>query len=170
MRIACIVAMSQDRVIGLDNKLPWHLPEDLKYFKRITMGCPIIMGRKTFDSIGRPLPGRTNIVASRQRGWAADGVVSVSSAEAALQKGIERARRDGADEVFVIGGEELFRQLLNQVDRLYLTEVDTRIPEGDAFFPELDLDLWQEVGREEHVAGQGNPYNYRFRVLDRCQE
>ncbi len=166
-KLSFIVAMSENGVIGVNNQLPWHLPEDLKYFKRITMGHPIIMGRKTYESIGRPLPGRNNIVVTRQPHWQAAGVQAASSIEDALQAG--EACVDGGDgaEIFVIGGEELFRQMWHQVDRLYLTQVHANIP-GDAFFPTFDRNAWREVERTDHGSDQNNPYDYSFLVLDRC--
>lgn len=164
--------MSENRIIGVNNQLPWHLPEDLKYFKRITMGHPIIMGRKTFESIGRPLPGRTNIVVTRQLAWSATGVITASGIEEALQKAETQADIDGVKEAFIIGGEELFRQTLHKVNRLYLTQVHAHI-EGDAWFPEFDRDQWQEVERADYSPGQNNspdqtnPYAYSFIVLNR---
>lgn len=167
MILSIMVAMSENRVIGINNQLPWHLPEDLKYFKRVTMGHPIIMGRKTYESIGRPLPGRTNIVVTRQPDWSAEGVVVARGVEQALEKAESQARRDGKDEMILIGGEELFRQALHKVNRLYLTQVQAEI-EGDAFFPEIEPSQWQEVERHNHSADQNNPYAYSFIVLNRC--
>lgn len=167
MILSFVVAMSENRVIGANNKLPWHLPEDLKYFKRVTMGSPIIMGRKTFESIGRPLPGRTNIVVTRQKDWQNDGVVKTLSIDDAIQRATDQAERDGGNEIFMIGGEELFRQALNKTDRIYLTQVHAHI-EGDAYFPEFDWGQWQEAERVDHGPDQSNPYAYSFLVLNRC--
>lgn len=165
MKLAMIVAIARNGVIGVDNQLPWHLPEDLKYFKRVTTGKPIIMGRKTFDSIGRPLPGRANIVITRNAEWGAEGVIAVTSLEQALQQGKRVAAAEDADEVMVIGGEQIYRMALPLADRLYLTRVDAFV-EGDAFFPELDMSVWQEESSTEGVAAEGGP-SYRFTVLTR---
>jgi dihydrofolate reductase len=167
MILSSIVAMSENRVIGANNQLPWHLPEDLKYFKRITMGHPIIMGRKTYESIGRPLPGRVNIVVTRQANWCAEGVVVTHSVDEALQVAARQVASEGVDEVFMIGGEELFRQSLHKMDRIYLTQVHAHI-EGDAYFPEFDRSQWEEVERIDHEPDHRNPYAYSFLVLNRC--
>jgi len=166
MNLAIIVAQAKNRVIGVNNKLPWHLPEDLRYFKQVTMAKPIIMGRNTYESIGRPLPGRTNIVISRQEAYAPEGVKVVSSLEAAIELAESIALIDGASEAMVIGGGQIYAQALEKADRLYLTEVDAEI-EGDAWFPEFSRDDWKEVGRENFSADGPNPYNYSFIVLDR---
>ena len=165
-RLAMIVAMANNRAIGKDNQLLWHLPEDLKYFKRITMGKPIIMGRKTFESIGRPLPGRLNIVVTRQPDWHHDQVRITHSLEQALTVAQAQATIDGVDEILVIGGAELYASALPQAQRLYLTRVDTDI-EGDAFFPATDWQQWREISRENYAATETNPYPYAFCVLDR---
>jgi dihydrofolate reductase len=163
--VALIVAMSNNRVIGRNNALPWHLSEDLKYFKRTTLGKPVIMGRKTFESIGRPLPGRANIIVSRS-GFVADNIRVVSSLEEALTLAESIAFIDGAEEVMVIGGAELYAHALPVAQRLYLTLVDAEI-EGDAFFPALNNDEWQEISREDYAAVEPNPYNYSFCVLEK---
>jgi dihydrofolate reductase len=161
MRIALVAALSTNRVIGRDNTLPWHLPGDLQYFKRITMGKPLLMGRKTYESIGRPLPGRTNIVLTRNPHVAASGIVVVSSPERALQL----AQQEGAEELMVIGGEAVYRAMLPLAQRLYLTEVHAQV-DGDAFFPEFDASEWQELQRDDcSVANDG--YEYSFVVLQR---
>jgi dihydrofolate reductase len=134
MRISLIAALSRNRVIGLENRLPWRLPEDLKRFKELTMGHPVLMGRKTAESIGKPLPGRLNLVVSRT------GL--------SLKEAIDRARESGTDELFVIGGEQIYRQTLPLADRLYLTLVDSEV-EGDAFFPEWDAGAFRETAREK---------------------
>ena len=144
MRIALIAAVAANGVIGQDNRLPWHLPEDLKAFKRITLGKPLIMGRKTYESIGRPLPGRTNIVLSRQSDWAPEGVRIAGDFDEALAIAREVAGDD--DEVMVIGGEQIYRLALPLADRLYLTLVDQEVP-GDTCFPATDPGLWREVSR-----------------------
>lgn len=164
MKIALIVAASQNNVIGLDNQLPWHLPEDLQYFKAVTMGKPILMGRKTYDSIGRPLPGRTNIVLTRDPKWSAEGVEVVNSLDEALAASSKACELVGADELMVIGGEQIYRKFLPVANKLYLTRVEAKV-EGDAFFPEIDQDQWQQVA-EKTPEKIGN-FDYRFLVLER---
>ena len=166
MKLAIIVAQARNRVIGVNNKLPWHLPEDLKYFKRVTMGKPVIMGRNTYESIGRPLPGRTNIVISRQADYKPEGVEVVSSLEAARELAESIGLINGIEEAMVIGGAQIYEQALSLAGRLYLTEVDAEI-QGDAWFPEFAREDWKEVGRESFSAEGSNPYNYSFIVLDR---
>ncbi len=166
VKLSIIVAMANNRAIGKDNKLLWHLPEDLQYFKRITMGKPIIMGRKTFESIGRPLPSRLNIVVTRQTDWLHDGVRVVNSIDEGMQVAEAQVLLDGVDEVMMIGGAELYQATLPQADRLYLTRVDADL-EGDAFFPEVDETVWQEISREKFLASGNNPYNYAFCVLEK---
>ena len=141
--LALIAARARNGVIGLDNRMPWHLPEDLAYFKRVTLGKPVVMGRKTFESIGRPLPGRLNIVVTRNPDWQAAGVQVAHSLDAALALAAAAA----PEEIMLIGGAELYRQALPQADVLYLTEIDAEFA-GDAFFPEVDLARWRiEIGR-----------------------
>ncbi|MGZ3658343.1 MAG: dihydrofolate reductase [Bdellovibrionota bacterium] len=143
-KLSLIVAMSENRVIGVDNHLPWNIPEDLKRFKKITLGHPIVMGRKTYESIGRVLPGRTNVVVTRERAYRVEGGAVCHSFEEAL----EWARRaPGSEEVFVIGGAELFRQALPLASRIYLTEVHWPF-EGDTFFPPFPEDDYKETSRE----------------------
>lgn len=166
MKLALVWAMSQNRTIGRDNSLPWHLPEDLRYFKRITMGKPIIMGRKTWDSIGRPLPGRVSIVISRNPGFQPEGAMTVTTLQDAIKLAEEIALRDDMEEAAVIGGAEIFALALPASDRLYVTEVHAEVP-GDVFFPEFDPDSWREISRESFSASEANPYDYSFVVLDR---
>ena len=166
MKISLAWAMAQNRTIGINNNLPWYLPEDLKYFKRITMGKPIIMGRKTFESIGKPLPGRTNIVVTRNPDYVVEGVKTVNSLEAACKLCESIAEIDGGDEAMVIGGAEIYSQALPLADRLYLTEVHANV-EGDAFFPEFDRSAWHEIAREDFQATGPNPYDYSFIVLEK---
>lgn len=167
MRKALIVAMSRNRVIGRNNKLPWYLPGDLRYFKQVTMGKPVIMGRNTWTSIGRPLPGRMNLVISRDPAWQAPaGVVAAASLEEALSRAEAQALLDGAEEVMVIGGAQVYTQALPQVERMYVTLVHADV-EGDAFFPEVDWDEWEEIGREDFAATDHNPYDYSFVVYQR---
>ena len=165
IKVALIAAMARNRVIGLDNGMPWHLPEDLRYFKATTLGKPIIMGRKTFESLGRPLPGRTNIVVSRQAGLQLTGAEVFGSIEAALGFARQQATTDGVDEVMVIGGETLYRQCMQGADRLYLTRIDAT-PEGDAWFPEFDDADWVLVSERQVAAGEGYPAHV-YQVLER---
>ncbi len=160
MRLSIIAAMAENRVIGLGNALPWHLPEDLKRFKRLTTGHTVIMGRRNYESIGRPLPGRRNIVVTRRTGYEAPGCVVVHSLDEALLAA-------GNDpEVFVIGGAELYTQLLPRTQRLYLTLVHATVP-GDTYFPEFDWTEWQETARERHAADARHAHAYSFVVLER---
>lgn len=149
--LSLIAAMARNRVIGRDNQLPWRLPEDLRYFKATTLGKPVIMGRKTWESLGRPLPGRRNIVVTRNAGYVAAGAEIATSLAAAV------AAVDAADEAFVIGGAELYAQALQLADRLYLTEIETEV-EGDAFFPALEPGAWREISR----TGQESETGLRF--------
>ncbi len=167
MKLSLIVALAKNRVIGVNNALPWYLPNDLKYFKAVTMGKPIIMGRKTYESIGRPLPGRTNIIISRDPAYGAPGCNSVPSLEAAIALAESIALIDGQDEAVVIGGEQIYRLALPLADLLYLTRVATEV-EGDAYFPEIDERAWRQVAREDHSARPPNPYDYSFVVLERA--
>lgn len=157
--IALVVAVARNGVIGAGNALPWRLPDDLKYFKALTMGHCVVMGRKTFESIGRPLPGRQNVIVTRQAGYQVPGAEVAHSVEEALEA-CERK-----DEVFVIGGAELFRQLIDRASRLYMTEV-LREFEGDVFFPEYDRTAWREVSRDRRHAGD---LEYHFVVYERVR-
>ncbi len=160
MELSIVVAMSENRVIGKDNQLPWHLPADLRHFKAVTMGKPILMGRKTHESIGRALPGRQNVVVTRQRGYNAKGCTVALSVDAALAVCADAA------EVMVIGGAQLYRELLPRSTRLYLTLVHAVI-EGDAFFPEIDPTIWRETGRTDHAADENNGLAFSFVTLQR---
>ena len=164
MKISLIVAVSRNGAIGLNNQLPWYLPEDLKYFKSVTMGKPLIMGRKTFDSIGRPLPGRANIVLTRDPQWTSDGVKVVQSVEQALVAGEIACEAADVDEIMVIGGEQIYRMTIDLADRIYLTQVDTDV-EGDAFFPDIDFNNWSQTRVKLPEIIDKHPY--RFLVLDR---
>ncbi len=166
MKIVLIAAFAQNRVVGINNKLPWHLPEDLKYFKRTTTGKAIIMGRKTYDSIGRPLPNRTNIVITRNSDFKAEGVKVVSSLEAAIELAKEVNYINGIEEVMIIGGASIYETALPIADRLYLTHVHADV-KGDAYFPEVNFAQWQEVARDDHQASDNNPYDYSFVVYDK---
>lgn len=163
MIITAIVATDRKGTIGKAGEIPWYLPADFKFFKRTTMGHPIIMGRKTFESIGRPLPKRTNIVLTRDSFYMATGTVVVHSLKEAL---VHEACQD-AEEVFIIGGGEIYRQAMPLVDRVYLTTVDTEIEGGDAFFPELRADEWEAVWLEEHQADEKNEFGFRFSRWER---
>ena len=164
MLLSLIVALSRNGVIGVGNQLPWHLPEDLKYFKSETLGKPIIMGRKTFESIGKPLPGRTNIVITRDPQWCAPGVNVVHGLNEALEIAATVCTESGVEEVMVIGGEQIYRLALPSADRLYLTEVDVEI-KGDAFFPDINTSEWEK--EKEIVPQEAGDLPYRFVVLDR---
>ena len=157
--IALVVAMAENRIIGKENKLIWHLPADLKHFKNLTTGHPIIMGRKTFESIGKPLPNRTNIVITRQTDFEAEGCLVAHS----LSEALMMAQQMDSD-IFVIGGAEIYKQAMFLADTIYLTEVHHTF-EGDTFFPEIDSVLWEETSREEHAADEKNTYNYAFVTL-----
>ena len=154
------------RAVDINNNLPWHLPEDLRYFKQVTMGKPIIMGRKTFESIGRPLPGRTNIVVSRDPAYQPDNVRVVNSLDAARDLAESVCMIDGCSEAMVIGGAQIYEQALPLADRLYLTQVHAEVV-GDAWFPEFHPGDWAEIGREDFSAEGHNPYDYSFIVLKR---
>lgn len=153
--------MSENRVIGKDNRLPWHLPADLKFFKATTLHHPILMGRKTYDSIGRPLPQRTSIVITRQPGYQAEGAQVVHS----LTEAIEAGRQVHPD-LFIIGGAEILREALPLIDTMYLTLIHASF-EGDVFYPEFDEKQWQETWREDHHADEQNIYDYSFLKLER---
>ncbi|MFP8968073.1 dihydrofolate reductase [Pokkaliibacter sp. CJK22405] len=165
MKVAAIVATSLNGVIGVENRLPWHIPEDLKYFRRVTMGKPVLMGRNTFDSIGRALPGRTNIVLTRNPEWQHEGVVVAHELDEALEQAKAAAQKAGAEEVMIMGGAQLYNTMLPHCDRLYLTRVHTQI-EGDAFFPDVNPLQWQEVSRESLGATDERPA-CDFLVLER---
>ncbi|WP_218048634.1 dihydrofolate reductase [Curvivirga aplysinae] len=161
MHISMIVAQGENRVIGVDGDLPWHLSEDLKYFKKTTMGKPIIMGRKTYESIGRPLPGRPNIVITRNFDYKADPKVDVvADIETAVQLGKKYATELNLEEIMIVGGAQIYASALPSATRLYITEVALS-PNGDAYFPEFDKANWQEVFTESHEAEGDNPA-YRF--------
>ena len=157
-----IVAVAANGIIGRDGELPWHLPEDLRHFKRITLGKPVVMGRKTWESIGRPLPGRHNVVVTRSEDYVADGASVAGSPEAALELLADEP------EVMIIGGGGIYGEFLARADRIYLTEVDVEI-DGDASFPALDPGEWREVSCERHAADERHAYPYTFKRLDRSE-
>lgn len=158
--VSIIVAIGNDRVVGKDNKLPWNLPADLAHFKEKTMGKPVIMGQKTFESIGRPLPGRTNVVLTLDKDFAASGCIVAHSIEEALEK------LKDFEEVMIAGGVSIYRQFLPLADRMYLTIIEGDF-EGDAFFPEFDWAEWEETERADNAADKENPYPYSFLTLKR---
>ncbi|MBV8974311.1 MAG: dihydrofolate reductase [Sinobacteraceae bacterium] len=158
--ISLIVAMAQNGVIGRDNSLPWRLPEELKRFRAYTLGKPILMGRKTFESLGRPLPGRTNLVLTRARSWSADGVIVVHSVEEALMQAAS------SDELVVIGGAEIYRLILPVARRIYLTHVHADVP-GDITFPEFDSTQWADVECSSQPADDEHAYPLTFVTLER---
>ena len=162
MRIEIHVAVARNGVIGSDGKMPWRLSTDLKRFKAGTMGKPVIMGRKTWESIGRPLPGRRNIVVTRNRDYRADGAQIALSLPAAL----EIAAEGGADEVAIIGGGEIYRLAMEAADTLHVTHVEAEL-EGDTRFPAIDPALWKAVSREEVPAGERDDYATEYVVYDR---
>lgn len=166
MRIALVVAVAENGVIGADGRLAWRISDDLKWFKRVTMGKPVVMGRKTYDSIGRALPGRDNIVVTRSKDFTAPGVMRAVSVEAALSLARTAAEKAGAAEICIIGGGELYRQTFALAGRLYLTRVAAQV-NGDVRFPDFDEAGWEwrEAGGCE--AGGNNQYSCRFFILDR---
>jgi dihydrofolate reductase len=152
--------MDRNRIIGLDYNLPWRLPADLKYFKAITMGKPIIMGRKTHESIGRVLPGRENVVLSREAGYQAQGCTVLGS----LEKVYERFA--DTDEIMIMGGADIYKQTLGKAKRIYLTEVHAEV-EGDTYFPKFDREQWKEIERQDFKADEKNQFDYSFVILER---
>lgn len=164
--LCLIVAMTPERVIGVNNTLPWHLPRDLQHFKKTTMGCPVIMGRKTWESIGRPLPGRQNIVVSRNVGYQAEGAEVVTSLVEAQQAA--SANTPDVSQVFVIGGANIYEQALAMADRLYLTEVEAAV-DGDAWFPQTAESDWEIEAQEFVPADDKNNYNCRFICMRRIR-
>lgn len=166
MRVSLIVAVADNGTIGRDGGLPWRLSNDLRYFRNVTMGKPIVMGRKTYESIGRPLPGRPNVVVSATAGFAPDGVDVAADFETAVARAEALADSAGADEILVIGGAALYRAALARADRIYFTEVHAEI-DGDVHFPVLDPAHWREIARERHEKGERDEYDHSFVVLDR---
>lgn len=169
-RLSILAAVSKNRVIGRDNALPWYLPEDLKHFKSLTMGHAIIMGRKTFESIGRPLPGRINIVVTKQTDFHADNTIVVHSLNEAITAVSSGGNTADDCECFVIGGAELYRQTIALSQRMYLTEI-RRAYDGDTYFPDFDRSEWRELSRERHFspdkAPSELPLEYHFVILER---
>ncbi|MBL4607179.1 MAG: dihydrofolate reductase [Pseudomonadales bacterium] len=166
MRLSLIAAMAQNCVIGRNNKLPWYLPEDLKYFKRVTMGKPLIMGRKTFESLGKPLPGRPHIIITRDETYTYPSCHIVHDLQSAKTCAESLLLIDGGEEVVVIGGAEIYGLMLPEVDRMYLTKVHQAV-EGDAYFPKYNADDWTQLAREDFSAEPPNAYDYSFVVYER---
>lgn len=162
MTVSLIAALGNNRALGYKNKLPWHIPADLKRFKALTTGHPIIMGRKTYESIGRPLPNRTNIVITRDKNLAIQGCVVCGSLEEAVKKALAVA----SEEIFVIGGGQIYEQALPLVTKMYLTFVDAA-PDGDAFFPVYNEADWHETLSETVEQSEQSPYSYVYKVLER---
>lgn len=163
MIISQIVAVAENGVIGKDNDLIWRLPADLKYFKATTSGHHIIMGRKNYESIGRPLPNRTSVIITRNKDYKAEGCIVVNS----IKEALEVAKASGETEAFIIGGGEIYKSSLELTDKIYYTEVHETF-EGDTFYPALDKKTWKEVTRENHFAEEKNPYAYSFVVYEKC--
>jgi dihydrofolate reductase len=170
MIISAIVAVGKNRIIGRDNQIPWYLPADLGYFKRMTLNHHIIMGRNSFQSIGRPLPKRTNVVISRDPFFIATGCVRAFS----IPEALKIAKANGETEAFIIGGGEIYKQSANLWTRLYLTEVAIELPQndtdtegGDVFFPELDFSEWRLISEEKHVKDDKNEFDYTFKVFEK---
>ncbi|WP_418886780.1 type 3 dihydrofolate reductase [Gilliamella apicola] len=165
MILSVIVAMAHNRVIGLNNQMPWHLPADLAWFKKNTLNKPVIMGRKTFESIGRPLPNRHNIVISRQI-ESIDNKISNVSWVKSIDEAISLAQKQQPDEVFIIGGGNIYQQVLPLIERLYLTHIDAEL-QGDTYFPDYLSEQWQVIYQEDHQADEKNSYPYQFKILQR---
>lgn len=169
MLISIIVGLGHDNVIGKDNDMPWHLSADLRYFAKTTKGHPIIMGRKCYESIGRPLPKRKNIIITRNEAFQAEGCTVVHSLKQALEEASNYSTTTEAPqaEAFVIGGGEIYRQALSLADRLYLTYIEVTVEGGDVFFPTFDKTRWKTIQEEAHQKDEKNAYDYKFVVLER---
>ncbi|UTF61692.1 dihydrofolate reductase [Gilvimarinus sp. DA14] len=165
VKVSMIVACGRANAIGKGNAMPWHLPADLQYFKCVTLGKPIIMGRKTYQSIGRPLPGRLNIVVSQSGQWCPpEGVVLAGS----VAKAVEFAREQDPEEIMITGGEQIYRAALDMADRIYKTEIDVEVDGADAHFPDLSAKQWREISRQPGEADA--PLSHRFLILERVAE
>ena len=160
MIITLIAAMDKNGVIGNKGKLPWNMPADMKYFRDNTRGKPVIMGRKTYESIGRPLPDRPNIIITHDQNYKAEGCIIVNSSDEALKAA------GNAEEVMIIGGSQIYKEFLPKVNRMYLTFIDAKF-EGDTYFPEYKIEEWKETSYEEHERDAENQYDYRFVVLEK---
>jgi dihydrofolate reductase len=162
MKISLLVAADENNVIGKDNKLPWNLPADLKYFKNLTWSMPVLMGRKTFESVGKPLPGRRNIVITHNKAWTAVGAEVAHT----IKEAIAMAKESDVKEIFVIGGAEIFKEVLPQANRIYLTRIH-HLFEGDAFLPEINKAEWRLVKNIDCKKDEKNPYDYSFQTWER---
>jgi dihydrofolate reductase len=158
MTISSIVAISNNRAIGVDNDLPWHMPADLKFFKEKTMGKHVLMGRKSFESINKPLPGRTNIIVTRQKDFQRSDIIIKHS----LSEGIKYAKDAGVDELFILGGANIYEQTQNIWDQMYITKIDTHIDNATAYFPAIDTSRWILKSQEDNKADEKNPFDYSF--------
>lgn len=166
VRISMIAAVAENGVIGNGVEIPWRIPSDFAHFKRTTMGKPLIMGRKTFEAIGRPLPGRTNIIVSRQAGYQPDGVIVINSLDAAIEHGKTIAKTDGLDEIMIAGGGEIYKQGLIHADRLYVSHVALS-PVGNAYFPEISPDVWRISAEPEVFPAKNDSSSYKICIYER---
>ena len=166
VKLAMIAAVGRNGAIGAEGRLPWRLPSDFAFYRSTTMGKPLIMGRKTFESIGKPLPGRTSIVVTRQDDYAPEGAEVFTDLDAAIARGREIAERDGVDEVFINGGGEIYRLAMERADRLYVTHVDAE-PEGDTFFPEIDPAIWESRDVPDVVPGEKDSAAFEVKIYER---
>ena len=161
MIISLVVAAASNNAIGKDGKMPWHLPNDMKHFKNVTWGMPVVMGRKTFDSLGKPLTGRKNIVITRQAGWTVEGTVTVAN----IDDAIFLAKETDAKEVMIIGGGEIYKMLFDKADRIYLTRVEAE-PDADTYFPSIDPGKWKLVSQKNYEADEKNAFNHSFQTWE----
>lgn len=166
--ISQIAAMDRKRAIGSANNLPWHMPTDMNYFRDKTRRKPVIMGRKTFETLGKPLPGRPNIIISRNKNFSAKGASVFQNLQDALS--FARTLPEGSEEIFVIGGAEIYRLALPDTDRIYLTLIDTEVPAADAYFPVFDMGEFKLVGQDPRKKDAENPYDYIFQVFERIRD
>jgi len=156
--ISLIWAMDKNRLIGKDNQMPWHLPAELAYFRKVTTGHPVLMGRRTYESIGKPLPNRTNVILTRNEEYKPEGCIVIHSIEEALE-------RFGGQLLFIIGGAQIYRQFLPYAEKLYVTLIDHEFA-GDEYFPELDWENWRQISVEPGITDERNPYSYSFQVFE----
>ncbi|MBX2932669.1 MAG: dihydrofolate reductase [Ferruginibacter sp.] len=163
--VSLIVAAAENNVIGKNNQLLWHLPNDLKFFKNTTWGMPVIMGRKTFESVNKPLPGRFNFVITRQAGWKADGVTVATS----LQDALEKAATTNCKEIFIIGGGEIYKQAIEIADKIIMTRVHTTL-DGDTFFPVIDESKWIQISNQDFAIDDKHQYAYSFQIWERREK
>lgn len=162
MKISCIVAAAKNRVIGKDNDIPWYLPADLQYFKKVTLNHTVVMGRNCYNSIGRPLPKRTNIILTRDPYFISSNCIICNSIHDALSQ----AKKIGEEEIFIIGGGQIYNQTINLWDKLYYTEVDLEV-EGDVFFPQIDFSKWKLTSQDKYTKDEKNPHNYNFMIFEK---